>query len=59
MGLLLLLRMRCVTELLLVRLMRIVTIVGPFEQVREEEYSHTPFSKILLVPEVRGMFTLV
>ncbi|KAL1986946.1 hypothetical protein VTN96DRAFT_5363 [Rasamsonia emersonii] len=43
---------------LLVRLMRAVTVVGPFKEVAEEEYAHTPFSEIFLSPHARGMFTL-
>ncbi|KAL1966228.1 hypothetical protein VTN77DRAFT_4780 [Rasamsonia byssochlamydoides] len=48
-----------VDEKLLIRLMRVATIVGPFKQVSEEEYAHTPFSQIFLVPEARSFFTLV
>ncbi|OKL62580.1 hypothetical protein UA08_02970 [Talaromyces atroroseus] len=44
---------------LLARLMRIVSVTGPFQQVQEDEYAHTPFSKAYLIPEVRGMYTLI
>ncbi|KAL7940962.1 O-methyltransferase domain-containing protein [Trichoderma barbatum] len=44
---------------LLARLMRIVSVTGPFQQVQEDEYAHTPFSKAYLSPEVRGMYTLI
>ncbi|KAH8819160.1 S-adenosyl-L-methionine-dependent methyltransferase [Xylogone sp. PMI_703] len=41
---------------LLVRLMRNVTVMGPFAEVGREEYAHTPFSQIFLVPAIAGFF---
>lgn len=42
-----------------VRLMRCVTIVGPFAERGPEEYSHTAYSKMYLVPEIKGLFKLM
>jgi len=39
--------------------MRIVTIVGPCAEVGPEQYAHTPFSQIYMVPELRGLFKLM
>ena len=39
-----------------VRLMRNATVVGPFEEVGREEYVHTPYSKIYMVPAIKGLF---
>ncbi|PQE33396.1 O-methyltransferase protein [Rutstroemia sp. NJR-2017a WRK4] len=44
---------------ILVRLMRVLTPLGPFEEVGEEEYKHTPYSMVYLVPEIRGIFKLM
>ncbi|QSZ29967.1 hypothetical protein DSL72_004485 [Monilinia vaccinii-corymbosi] len=44
---------------LLVRFMRVLTVVGPFAEVGEEEYTHTPYSMAYLVPELRGFFKLM
>jgi hypothetical protein len=41
------------------RFMRIVTIVGPFAEVGPEQYAHTPYSQIFMVPELRGLFKLM
>ncbi|RFU31747.1 hypothetical protein B7463_g4589, partial [Scytalidium lignicola] len=41
---------------LLVRLMRNVTVMGPFAEVGKEEYAHTQFSQIFLVPALTGLF---
>ncbi|KAE9370157.1 hypothetical protein N431DRAFT_343662 [Stipitochalara longipes BDJ] len=41
---------------LLVRLMRVVTANGPFAEVGKEEYAHTPYSKIYLVPGIANFF---
>ncbi|OJJ46002.1 hypothetical protein ASPZODRAFT_142639 [Penicilliopsis zonata CBS 506.65] len=42
---------------LIIRLMRMTTVWGPFKEVGVEEYAHTPDSLIYLVPEVNGIFT--
>lgn len=42
-----------------VRLMRCVTIVGPFAELGPEEYAHTAYSKMYLVPEIKGLFKLM
>lgn len=42
-----------------VRFMRILTAVVPFAEVGEEEYTHTPYSMVYLVPELRGIFKLM
>lgn len=39
--------------------MRCVTIVGPFAELGPEEYAHTEYSKIYLVPEIKGLFKLM
>ncbi|RAL66952.1 hypothetical protein DID88_007734 [Monilinia fructigena] len=44
---------------LLVRFMRVLTVVGPFAEVGEDEYTHTPYSMVYLVPELRGIFKLM
>ncbi|GAE00239.1 O-methyltransferase, putative [Paecilomyces variotii No. 5] len=44
---------------LLVRLMRMATNRGPFKEVGVEEYAHTEYSLIYLVPEIRGIFKLI
>ncbi|KAG4027317.1 hypothetical protein MFRU_031g00650 [Monilinia fructicola] len=44
---------------LLVRFMRVLTVVGPFAEVGEEEYTHTPYSMAYLTPELRGIFKLM
>ncbi|KAM3065358.1 hypothetical protein ACMFMG_011519 [Clarireedia jacksonii] len=44
---------------LLVRLMRVLTPLGPFEEVGEEVYKHTPYSMVYVVPEIRGIFKLM
>ncbi|KAF2837272.1 o-methyltransferas-like protein [Patellaria atrata CBS 101060] len=48
-----------VNKLLLVRLMRAATPAGPFKEVGVEEYAHTPYSKLYLVPELGGVFKLM
>ncbi|GLA14676.1 hypothetical protein AnigIFM62618_001114 [Aspergillus niger] len=42
---------------LVVRHMRAATPVGPFREVGEEQYAHTPFSEIYLVPQMRAVYT--
>ncbi|GKZ99986.1 hypothetical protein AnigIFM60653_007046 [Aspergillus niger] len=42
---------------LIVRHMRAATPVGPFREVGEEQYAHTPFSEIYLVPQMRAVYT--
>jgi len=42
-----------------VRLMRNVTVLGPFAEVGKEKYAHTPYSQIFLVPGLRGFFKLM
>ncbi|KAF7871817.1 hypothetical protein EAF04_003924 [Stromatinia cepivora] len=44
---------------LLVRFMRVLTVAGPFAEVGEEEYAHTPYSMVYMVPELRGIFKLM
>ncbi|OBT66502.1 hypothetical protein VE03_03651 [Pseudogymnoascus sp. 23342-1-I1] len=44
---------------LLVRLMRCVTIIGPFAELGPEKYAHTAYSKMYLVPEIKGLFKLM
>jgi hypothetical protein len=39
-----------------VRLMRVVTANGPFAEVGREEYAHTPYSMIYLVPGISNLF---
>lgn len=39
-----------------VRLMRVLTISGPFAEVGLEEYSHTPYSLVYMAPALRGIF---
>lgn len=36
--------------------MRNLTVMGPFAEVGKEEYAHTPFSQIFLVPAITGLF---
>jgi glycerol kinase len=36
--------------------MRSLTIIGPFAEVGKEEYAHTPYSQIYLVPAITGLF---
>jgi hypothetical protein len=38
--------------------MRAVTPLGPFRETGEEQYAHTPFSEIYLVPQIAAFFTL-
>lgn len=42
----------------LVRLMRIVTAIGPFKEVGKEEYAHTELSRAYLDPGLRGFFAM-
>ncbi|PYI12422.1 O-methyltransferase [Aspergillus sclerotiicarbonarius CBS 121057] len=44
---------------LIVRYMRAVTPVGPFREVGEEQYAHTPFSEVYLSPQMRAIYTLM
>ncbi|CAD6445816.1 f8921658-439b-4469-aae0-2ac0945003d8 [Sclerotinia trifoliorum] len=44
---------------LLVRFMRVLTAAGPFAEVGEEEYAHTPYSMVYMAPEFRGIFKLM
>ena len=39
--------------------MRVLTPVGPFAEVGVEEYTHTPYSLVYLVPELGGIFKLM
>jgi len=39
--------------------MRIVTIIGPFAETGPEQYAHTPFSQMYLVPAFRGLFKMM
>lgn len=41
-----------------VRLMRIVTAIGPFAEVGKEEYAHTDLSRAYLDPGLRGFFAM-
>ncbi|KAL1966251.1 hypothetical protein VTN77DRAFT_4604 [Rasamsonia byssochlamydoides] len=41
---------------LLVRLMRMASVIGPFQETGPEEFAHTPYSLIYLVPEIDGIF---
>jgi hypothetical protein len=43
----------------IVRLMRNVTVLGPFAEVGKEKYAHTPYSQIFLVPGLQGFFKLM
>lgn len=45
-----------VDESLLARLMRNSSLYGPFEETGPGLYRHTPFSKVYLRPEIKGMF---
>ncbi|KAF7585962.1 hypothetical protein BBP40_009771 [Aspergillus hancockii] len=44
---------------IIVRLMRALTPVGPFLETAEEQYAHTPFSEIYLVPQMIAVFGLM
>ncbi|GKZ34627.1 hypothetical protein AbraIFM66950_004941 [Aspergillus brasiliensis] len=44
---------------LIVRHMRAATPIGPFREVGEEQYAHTPFSEIYLVPQMRAVYTFM
>jgi len=48
-----------VDPVLLVRLMRCATLNGPFKETGPEEYAHTPFSQIYLVPAIAGAMSLI
>lgn len=39
--------------------MRMATVTGLFQEVNSEEYAHTPYSMVYLVPELRGVFKLM
>lgn len=39
------------------RLMRMLTVMRPFAEVGKEEYAHTPYSLIYLVPALQSAFT--
>lgn len=41
-----------------VRSMRNVTSIGPFKEVGEEEYAHTPYSLAYLEPNLRALFNM-
>lgn len=43
----------------IVRLMRMVTIWGPFKEVDVEEYAHTPHSLAYQIPQLKGVFKLL
>ncbi|PWY95090.1 O-methyltransferase [Aspergillus sclerotioniger CBS 115572] len=43
---------------LIVRYMRAVTPIGPFQETGEEQYAHTPFSEIYLAPQMRAVYNL-
>ncbi|KAG2021815.1 hypothetical protein GB937_004363 [Aspergillus fischeri] len=42
-----------------VRLMRALTPLGPFRETGEEEYAHTPFSEIYMVPQMNAIFKVL
>jgi hypothetical protein len=42
-----------------VRLMRNVTVLGPFAEVSKEKYAHTPYSQIFLVCGLQRFFKLM
>ncbi|ESZ91778.1 hypothetical protein SBOR_7848 [Sclerotinia borealis F-4128] len=44
---------------LLVRFMRVLTVIGPFAEVGVEEYTHTQYSMVYLAPELKGVFKLM
>ncbi|KAM0120027.1 hypothetical protein ACP6JC_003259 [Aspergillus fumigatus] len=44
---------------LIVRLMRALTPLGPFRETGEEEYAHTPFSEIYMVPQMNAIFKVL
>ncbi|KAL1966237.1 hypothetical protein VTN77DRAFT_4789 [Rasamsonia byssochlamydoides] len=44
---------------LIIRLMRMATVWGPFKEVVVEEYAHTRYSLVYLVPEVNGIFKVL
>ncbi|KAK2804504.1 hypothetical protein FQN50_006579 [Emmonsiellopsis sp. PD_5] len=44
---------------LIMRLMRMATVWGPFKETGVEEYAHTPYSLVYLVPQVTGIFKLL
>ncbi|KAI9739699.1 MAG: hypothetical protein M1834_006418 [Cirrosporium novae-zelandiae] len=48
-----------VDKVLLVRLMRMCVIWGPFKETGAEEYAHTDYSLVYLVPAVTGIFKLL
>lgn len=39
--------------------MRAVTPLGPFHEVGEEEYAHTPFSEAYLTADIAGCFPVM
>ncbi|PGH32250.1 hypothetical protein GX50_04981 [[Emmonsia] crescens] len=44
---------------LIIRLMRMATVWGPFKEVGVGEYAHTPDSLVYLVPQLNAMFKLM
>ncbi|KAF4215289.1 hypothetical protein CNMCM8980_010367 [Aspergillus fumigatiaffinis] len=44
---------------MIVRLMRALTPIGPFRETGEEEYAHTPFSEIYMVPQMSAIFKVL
>jgi hypothetical protein len=39
--------------------MRALTPIGPFRETGEEEYAHTPFSEIYMVPQMSAIFKVL
>lgn len=39
--------------------MRAVTPMGPFREVADEMYAHTPFSEIYLEPQMEAVYNLM
>jgi hypothetical protein len=39
--------------------MRALTPLGPFRETGEEEYAHTPFSEIYMVPQMNAIFKVM
>lgn len=53
------LKIRRLNRSLAVRLMRMATVTGLFQEVDAEEYAHTPYSMVYLVPEMNSIFRLM
>ncbi|PVH79658.1 o-methyltransferas-like protein [Cadophora sp. DSE1049] len=48
-----------VDELLLVRLMRAATVIGPFKETGPQDYAHTPYSLVYTIPALEAGLSLM